>query len=81
MTKLEENLINNYQDYLQSNSYRFHDAVIIPLWEAELEVIPLQFNQYELKASFYNNNQPYEGRTTTDEITHHSFLNQKDLTS
>ncbi len=74
MTSYEQDLIDDYQDYLPSASYRFHDAVVIPLWEAENHPLPKYLNGYEFKIGFYTNDrEEYYGKTTEQRVSHSCF--------
>ena len=82
MVEYEQDLIGDYQDYLQCSSYRFHDAVVIPLWEAEKISLPIHFNGYEFRLGYYNNKDViYNGKANEEPVMHHYPLKKKSLSS
>jgi hypothetical protein len=75
MTSYEQTLIDEYQDYLPCASYRFHDAVVIALWEAENYTLPKNLNGYEFRIGFYTDREEYVGKTTEQRIKHSCGFN------
>ncbi|MUP45382.1 hypothetical protein E0K83_06435 [Gramella sp. BOM4] len=80
MVRYEQDLIENYQDYLECQSFRFHDAIVVPLWEAENLSLSTNFNGYEFRIGYYTNKQlNYEGKTNSTPINHHCVLKEMKL--
>ncbi|MCC8360258.1 DEAD/DEAH box helicase family protein [Salinimicrobium sediminilitoris] len=80
MVRYEQELIDDYQDYLECSSYRFHDAVVVPLWEAEEIALPTNFNGYEFRLGYYTAKDTlYKGKSNGAAVVHHCPLNHKEL--
>ncbi|MCM8570272.1 hypothetical protein NE848_12835 [Gramella jeungdoensis] len=47
---------------------RFHDAVVLPVWEAERVKLPLSLNDVRFHVGYLNNETPYGGDTTNENI-------------
>ncbi|WP_405327702.1 hypothetical protein [Leeuwenhoekiella sp. LLG6367-2.1] len=66
MTLNEKKLMQNYQSILPVKSYRFHDAIIMPLELIEdnhLE-LPTEVNGYRYHVEIFNDSSDYKGLTT-----------------
>jgi hypothetical protein len=63
MTEVEDKLMSMLAHHLNIKSLRFHDALILPAWECEGEVLPTLFNGFRLNVSYLNSDDGYNGET------------------
>ena len=73
MVREEEMIINNYQTIIGGE--RFHDAILLPLWECEDKTLLTSLNGYRFHIGYFNNNGNYEGKVNHDNVvnTNKSF--------
>ena len=62
MTEVENSIINNLSNYLDCNTIRLHDALLIPSWEVK-ESLPLLFENIKFHIGYFNNTKEFKGET------------------
>ncbi len=63
MTEVEDDLMSSLANYLDMQSLRFHDALIIPAWECEGKPLPTLFNGFRFHIGSFNSKDEYAGET------------------